>query len=60
MPILKHIATFMRAVGKALRAADSHNEMEAYLSKSVDVYDLEARQRAWDQRRSLGSHPPRF
>ena len=44
------LSSLGRLVGKIFTPPSEESAMHRYLSESTDIYDLEARQRAWDKR----------
>lgn len=44
------LSSIGRFVGKAFTPPSEEAAMHRYLSEATDIYDLEARQRAWDKR----------
>lgn len=46
------IAKALGSAHKRMKGKTDYERMEEYLSDSVDIYDLEARMRAWDKRQT--------
>lgn len=54
-PSTGFFAKIAKAIGSAhkiMKGKTDYERMEDYLADSVDIYDLEARMRAWDKRQT--------
>ena len=50
--IFAKIAKALGNAHKRMKGKSDYERMEEYLADSVDIYDLEARMRAWDKRQT--------